>query len=222
MSILRLNGSSGYTEITAPTSAGNNTLTLPTSNGSNGQSIITNGSGALSFQWDAGTLFYRLNANLVGSNSASPAQKIFGVGVTLAANTVYSFTGLYVFSKTLGGTNHDFRIGWSLSTATVNNIILVGAGVREGTAISTDDTDPVAFVHNSTGNTRVSPSVSSAIFTISLQVSGTVSVAGGGTFTPSYDLTVAPGGAYTTVAGSYIAFTPIGAAGSNSSQGTWS
>ena len=118
MSILRLNGSSGYTEITAPTSAGNNRLTLPTSNGSNGQSIITNGSRALSFQWNAGTLFYRLNADLVGSNSGSPAQKIFGVGVTLAASTVYSFTGLYVFSKTVGNISHGFRIGWSLSTAT--------------------------------------------------------------------------------------------------------
>lgn len=221
MSILRLNGSSGYTEITAPTSAGNNTLTLPTSNGSNGQSIITNGSGALSFQWNAGTLFYRLNADLVGSNSASPAQKIFGVGVTLAASTVYSFTGLYVFSKTLGATGHDFRVGWSLSTASVNNIILVGQSVAANAAISTDDTTTVAFVHNGTGNTKV-VSVSSAIFTIALQVTGTVSVNGGGIATPTYDLTAAPGGAYSTVAGSYIAFTPIGAAGSNSSQGTWS
>ena len=221
MSILRLNGTSGYTEITAPTSAGNNRLTLPTSNGSNGQSIITNGSGALSFQWDAGTLFYRLNADLVGSNSASPAQKIFGVGVTLAASTVYSFIGLYVFSKTVGSTSHDFRVGWSLSTATVNNIILVGNAVRENTAISTDDTTPVAFVHNGTGNTRVA-NPSSSIFTLAIQVSGTVSVNAGGIAVPTYDLTVAPGGAYSTVAGSYIAFTPIGAAGSNSSQGTWS
>ena len=49
MSILRLNGTSGYTEITAPTSAGNNTLTLPTSNGSNGNILGTDGAGNLSW-----------------------------------------------------------------------------------------------------------------------------------------------------------------------------
>jgi hypothetical protein len=54
MSILRLNGSSGYTEITAPTSAGNNRLTLPTSNGSNGNILGTDGSGNLS--WVSGRM----------------------------------------------------------------------------------------------------------------------------------------------------------------------
>jgi hypothetical protein len=49
MSILRLNGSSGYTEITAPTSAGNNRLTLPTSNGSAGNILGTDGAGNLSW-----------------------------------------------------------------------------------------------------------------------------------------------------------------------------
>ena len=49
MSILRLNGTSGYTEITAPTSAGNNTLTLPTSNGSDGNILGTDGAGNLSW-----------------------------------------------------------------------------------------------------------------------------------------------------------------------------
>ena len=47
---LRLNGStSGYTELSAPATAGSNTLTLPTGNGTSGQFLQTNGSGALSW-----------------------------------------------------------------------------------------------------------------------------------------------------------------------------
>lgn len=46
---LRLNGTTGYTEIAAPASAGSNTLVLPTGNGSADQALVTNGSGTLSF-----------------------------------------------------------------------------------------------------------------------------------------------------------------------------
>jgi hypothetical protein len=50
MSPLRLNGTtSGYTELSAPATAGSNTLTLPTGNGTNGQYLQTNGSGVLSW-----------------------------------------------------------------------------------------------------------------------------------------------------------------------------
>jgi hypothetical protein len=50
MSKVRLTGStSGYTELTAPASAGNNTLVLPTGNGSNGQILGTDGAGNLSW-----------------------------------------------------------------------------------------------------------------------------------------------------------------------------
>jgi hypothetical protein len=50
MSKVRLTGStSGYTELTAPASAGNNTLVLPSGNGSNGQILGTDGAGNLSW-----------------------------------------------------------------------------------------------------------------------------------------------------------------------------
>jgi hypothetical protein len=54
-----------------------------------------------------------------------------------------------------------------------------------------------------------------------LQVKGTVSVSGGGTFTPQYILSAAPGGAYSTVAGSYFLIYPISESGSNTSVGAW-
>ncbi len=47
---IRLNGSSsGFTQIDAPSIAGDNTLVLPTGNGSADQALVTNGSGTLSF-----------------------------------------------------------------------------------------------------------------------------------------------------------------------------
>lgn len=58
MSKVRLTGStSGYTELTAPATAGNNTLVLPTGNGSAGQVLQTNGSGALSWETFKGPVF---------------------------------------------------------------------------------------------------------------------------------------------------------------------
>jgi len=50
MSTLRLTGStSGYTEVTAPAVAGSNTLVLPGGNGTADQTLVTDGSGTLSF-----------------------------------------------------------------------------------------------------------------------------------------------------------------------------
>jgi hypothetical protein len=54
-----------------------------------------------------------------------------------------------------------------------------------------------------------------------IRVAGTVSVNVGGTFIPQYTLSAAPGGAYTTTAGSYVLIYPIGASGANVNVGTW-
>lgn len=219
---LRLNGStSGFTALDAPAAAGSNTLVLPTGNGTARQTMMTDGAGALSFQWDAGSLFYRLNADLAGAN-VNTAQSVFGVGVTLAASTVYAFDALYTLSKTAGATSHTIGLGFG-GTATINNIIHGGGGVVLGAALPLDDSTPGAYVSNQTANTTVSTGAFAiAAVTFSYIIRGTVSINAGGTFIPQYTLSAAPGGAYSTVAGSYIKFTPIGAAGSASSQGTWS
>lgn len=220
---LRLNGStSGFTALDAPAAAGSNTLVLPTGNGTARQTMMTDGAGALSFSWDAGSLFYRLDSNLAGSN-VNTAQSVFGVGVTLAGSTVYAFEAKYAFSKSAGTTGNGIGIGFG-GTATVNNILYASshAGINSSTP-SGVDTTPVLGVANSTANTTVSSGLStSAALTRVVTLTGTVSINAGGTFIPQYTLSAAPGGAYSTVAGSYIKFTPIGAAGSASSQGTWS
>jgi hypothetical protein len=219
---LRLNGStSGYTEIDAPASAGNNTLLLPTGNGSNLQALVGDGSGALSFQWNAGSLFYRLNSNRVGSN-ATGNQSIFGVGVTLASSTVYKFDGLYALHKTAGTTGHIVRFNFG-GTATINNIIYSGSICGNASATPTTfDASSSTFLATSTADVDTSTLLTDAGRSQNAAFSGTVSVNAGGTLIPNYSLSVAPGGAYTVQAGSYILFTPIGAAGSDSSQGTWS
>jgi hypothetical protein len=66
-----------------------------------------------------------------------------------------------------------------------------------------------------------SGSVSSAAETLLATVKGIVSINGGGTFTPQYTLSAAPGGAYSTMANSYFLIYPIGASGANTSVGAW-
>ncbi len=211
---LRLNGStSGYTEVDAPATAGNNTLVLPTGNGSAQQALVGNGSGVLSFQWNAGSLFYRLNSTVVGSNS-NTAQAALGVGVTVPASTVYQIEAVYLMTKTAGVTSHTISTAFG-GTATLNNIGYAGVGnINNGNVV-------VASVTTASA-TAVTTAFASASGTAVIRLWGSVSINAGGTFIPQYQLSAAPGGAYSTLAGSYIRLTPIGAAGSASSQGTWS
>ena len=52
-------------------------------------------------------------------------------------------------------------------------------------------------------------------------IKGIISVNTGGTFIPQYQLSAAPGGAYTTQIGSYFKIAPLAASGSNVSIGSW-
>lgn len=220
---LRLAGSSsGFVEIDSPAVGGNNTLVLPGGNGSARQTMMTDGAGALSFQWDAGSLFYRLDSSLVGAN-VNTAQSVFGVGVTLASNTVYAFEQNFVLTKTTGATSHTVSNSYA-GTATLNNILYQGVGVNDNASlpVARAVTTQSTFVSNSAAALVTTVSISVAAQYINNIIRGTVSINAGGTFIPQYTLSAAPGGAYSTVAGSYIKFTPIGAAGSASSQGTWS
>jgi len=221
---LRLNGStSGYTGIDAPAVAGSNTLVLPTGNGSSGQVLSTNGSGALSWvsPIESGALYYRLDSNLAGAN-VTTAQSVFGVGVTLVASTVYQFDALYTLTKSAGTGSHTMGFGFG-GTATLNNIVHSGAGVYGvDITIPNADTSPASYVSSSAANQTATGSFANSNCIVSYLIRGTVSINAGGTFIPQYTLSAAPGAAWSTVAGSYIRFVPIGAAGSNSSQGTWS
>ena len=220
MTIRFLGSTSGYVELDAPSTAGNNLLVLPTSNGSSRQTLMTDGSGALSWAWAGGSLFYRLNSALAGANGTS-AQSIFGIAPLLASNTVYDFEMAVTLEKTAGATSHTIGLSFG-GLATLNNIFYQVLGTT-ATVANPSITVPTVFTTVSTAsNTVLTAALASATSNLRTYIRGSVSINAGGNFIPLYTLSAAPGGAYSTVAGSFMRLTPIGASGSNSSQGAWS
>lgn len=167
-------------------------------------------------------MFYRLNSNRAGSN-ATGAQSLFGVGVTLEASTVYAFEMEIILQKTSGTTSHTLGLSYG-GTATNNNINYFVTSIRDNTAASsgTSGTFAVAAGWNTTtGNLVLTGAITSANQTFTAIVRGTISVNASGTFIPQYQLSAAPGGAYSTLAGSGFYIWPIGTSGSNTSVGPW-
>lgn len=164
-----------------------------------------------------GAQYYRLNTAYVGSNVAT-AQSVFGVGVTLSTATAYAFEGVYLFTKTVGANSHTIGTGFG-GTATLNNIGYNATGTLASTSLASANYGNL--LATSATATSVTGTVSNATAFAVLQVKGTVSVSGGGTFIPQYILSSAPGGAYSTAIGSYFLIYPIGTSGSNTSVGAW-
>jgi hypothetical protein len=166
-----------------------------------------------------GLQLYRLNADLAGAN-ATGAQSILGVGVTLAASTVYEFELFFVLSKTAGTTSHTVALGFG-GTATINNIITETFQNWNATYPSGVASGPYTGVMNSAAAAAITTAQTSAANSVYAIAKGTVSINAGGTFTPQYTLSAAPGGAWSTVAGSYMKIYPIGASGSATNVGSW-
>lgn len=167
-----------------------------------------------------GMQFYRLNADLAGAN-ATGAQSLYGVGVTLSASTVYEFFMYFILSKSAGTTSAACSLGFG-GTATVNNILYGGAANANTNAFSSGQvTGATTFDSNTTASTLFMSAGASAGRYFDAYLCGTVSVNAGGTFIPQYTLSAAPGGAFSTLAGSFIKIYPVGAAGANVNVGTW-
>jgi len=168
-----------------------------------------------------GAQFFRLDSGLAGAN-VNTAQNIFGVGVTLSASTVYAFEAVIALSKSAGTTNHNIGQGFG-GTATINNISY--SLVEKFSAVSLTNIaytgDTATLFISTAANTATTTGTNSATIAYLAIVKGTVSVNAGGTFIPQYTLSAAPGGAYTTAAGSYFLIYPIGASGANVNVGTW-
>ena len=166
--------------------------------------------------------YYRLDSGLAGAN-ATGAQSIFGVGVTLVGSTVYEFEIMFAISKSAGTSSHTVSIGFG-GTATLNNIgyeiITQNGTTATATAAAISGSTINGFISTATA-TAIDTAQVSAILFINGTIKGTVSINAGGTFIPQYTLSAAPGGAYTTAAGSYIKISPLGASGANTSIGSW-
>jgi len=166
-----------------------------------------------------GAQFFRLESNLAGAN-VTTAQNTFGVTVTLSTSTIYAFESVIALSKAAGATSHTFSVGFG-GSATVNNIgygIIEKSNTTSFTNLSNSDTIQ-AFIQTASATSM--GTVASATQFFMQNIKGTVSINGGGTFTPQYTLSAAPGGAYSTMANSYFLIYPIGASGANISVGAW-
>ena len=165
--------------------------------------------------------FFVLNAGLAGTQVLT-AQNILGVGVTLSASTQYEFEIVVLLTKTAGTTSHTISTSFG-GTATINNIlyqITANSATTSPALIST-----LGFLNGTAivaTSTTVSGTIATATIFSSIIIKGTVSINAGGTFIPQYTLSAAPGGAYTTAAGSYMKIKPIGVSGANVSVGAWS
>jgi hypothetical protein len=165
-----------------------------------------------------GMQYYRLDSGLAGAN-VNTAQSLFGVGVTLSAGTVYAFEILVALAKAAGTTSHTIGFGYG-GTATVNNIMWEFASRFDNAPTSLTGSSNFGYVTATTNTTLTAATTTAAVYYYGGH-KGTISVNAGGTFIPQYTLSAAPGGAYTTVAGSYMLIYPIGASGANTSVGTW-
>jgi len=163
--------------------------------------------------------YYRLNADLAGAN-ATGAQSLFGVGVTLSASTVYEFEIVFNLSRSAGATGHTIALGFA-GTATVNNILYQGYTNQLSSSTPSGQSNSAgSFVANSASATVMTASISGNNTNYFI-AKGTVSINAGGTFIPQYTLSAAPGGAYSTTAGSYIRINPLSASGAATNVGTW-
>ena len=167
---------------------------------------------------------YRLNSDLAGANSTA-SQSIFGVGLTVQASTVYAMNMVCTLAKTAGGSSHTVSLSFDGGTATFNNInINSHFTLFQAAPPTTSDltTTNVRYgIHTTSALLQYFTSIAGATRTGAIVFTGTFSINAGGTFTPHYKLSAAPGGAYSTLAGSYISIWPIGTAGSNTSVGPW-
>jgi hypothetical protein len=164
--------------------------------------------------------YYRLNADLAGANSTA-AQSLFGVGVTLSASTVYEFEIMFALIKSAGTTSHTMGLGFG-GTATLNNIQWQFSGIYSTITNNIGSAAAITAVYGSTAsNTTVTNGTTAASVILWGLTKGVVSVNAGGTFTPQYTLSAAPGGAYSTPVNSFIRIAPVGASGVNTNVGTW-
>lgn len=243
---LRSGDPSSYLDNLVITSVGNTTIrgTLSVNSGvaSGGDALVVNQGGDLRiynagntnssiFYCDAPGLIYndqrlvnssfyfRLNGTFAGAN-ATGAQSMFGVGVTLEANTIYEIEILLMLNKTAGTTSHTLATTFG-GTATLNNIAYTVWGAAGAIAFPlTVQTGQVAAALTTTALVIKAATTTAAISTAHL-IKGTVSVNASGTFIPQYVLSAAPGGAYTTQIGSYVKLTKLGQAGGNINVGGW-
>jgi hypothetical protein len=162
---------------------------------------------------------FRPNGTLAGVNGTG-AQDVFALDVTLEASTVYEYEVFFSLSKSAGTTSHIISVGYG-GTATINNIqrnLLSASATSPSTQTGPTDANGYKL---SAAQADITPAITSAAVNVWFREIGTVSINAGGTFIPQYQLSAAPGGAYTANLGGLFKLRKIGAAGANVVVGPW-
>jgi hypothetical protein len=180
--------------------------------------LLQMNSGATAPEW-GGNIVFRPNGTLAGVNGTG-AQDVFALDVTLEASTVYEYEIFFSLSKSAGTTPHIISVGYG-GTATINNIqrnLLSASATSPSTQTGPTDANGYKL---SAAQADITPAITSAAVNVWFREIGTVSINAGGTFIPQYQLSAAPGGAYTANLGGLFKLRKIGAAGANVVVGPW-
>jgi len=172
-----------------------------------------------------GMQLFRLGTNLTGLN-ATGNQNVFGVSVTLSSNTTYAFETYYTLIKSAGTTSHNVSLGFN-GTCTIGyyNFSHYVMNTADGTPVN----NPV-YTNRYSGSSYSLPTSANVVSgsTTSVRLitvfkKGMFNITNGGTLTPIYSLSAAPGGAYDTESASYMLIYPVATANgaANTVIGTW-
>jgi hypothetical protein len=129
---------------------------------------------------------------------------------------------VFVLLKTGGTTSHTISLLFDIGSGAINNInysVLGSFAANPTTTIVAPDT--IQYIQVATA-TAVTAATTTAAVNFQGRIRGVISVGTAGKWTPQYRLSAAPGGAYSTLAGSFVKIYPIGAAGANVNTGGWS
>jgi hypothetical protein len=250
-SLVLPDGSGGNATITVNAVAGTATITLPTGTANLLSTVLAAGSTTVpslkfssgnnlttatagSWEYD-GRAFYLtpqstqravmptmqlcyLGTGITGGNDTT-TRSIFNQGVTLASNTVYVMEAMIYMSRSTGTTSHRVNMSFG-GTATLNNITITGSPCQTVAGnVVYQGASEMYWYTNTTAQPWTGTMTTANAISTAMRV--TIDVNAGGTFIPQYAATVAPGGAYTVGAGSYMIFWPMGASG-NITVGAWS
>jgi len=143
-------------------------------------------------------------------------------GVTLSSSTVYRFEADFLISKSAGTTSHTLSTLFG-GSATVNSIayLIIAASTGSQSTFNFTDTAVTGTAITQASATVVASATTAAAIARYFRVNGIVSINAGGTFIPQYQLSAAPGGAYSVNANSSFSIYPIGASGSDNIVGAW-
>ncbi len=187
--------------------------------GTAGQVLKIN-SGATAPEWgsSAEDIIHALASAHAGAD-VTTAQDLFPMDVTLDASSIYQYELVFSQLKTAGATAHRIRYLYGgtvgISSMQRNFYMSWDASSTAATTLAWNG------IYTSAAEQEFTANIAFANVTTWMQERGTVITSTGGTFIPQYRLTVAPGGAYSTRAGSYFRLRKLGASGSNIAIGAW-